>query len=164
MPFHTLHVTLQAIRNKQRLPLLTTKTAIRQINPIRPRHNSRFWRPVCIDNKHRAQTRMTHKQAALLVHRQAIRSHGAKTLKENSDFARRPVGMKGQSPDRVGPCHGDEKEFFVGRKYEPVGTYPVVYECVKFSGRREPVDFAGGVSHSGLALICEVEVALGAEY
>lgn len=161
MPVNNLYVSLQAICDVQSLVLRTAKTAIRKIDALASRNYSCLWHAIGINNKYGTETRMTDKEAALLVHCETVGASVAEGLKEQPGLGRCAIIMQRESPHGVLPGHGDEEKPFVSRQDETVWRYAILDQGIKLSVRAQSVYFAGLIRHASLPLVGKVDVVLG---
>ncbi|GAB1208135.1 hypothetical protein APSETT445_006876 [Aspergillus pseudonomiae] len=118
---------------------------------------------VRIHDKHRTEAGMADEYIPLFVHGKSVRSRTSEGLKEETDFGGRPIGMERKSPDGIGPSHGHVQKPLIGREGQAIRGNSVGDQAVKLARGREPIDTAGLVGHSRLALIGKVDVVGGGD-
>ena len=113
-----------------------------------------------VEYPHPGQARIGHQQAAVFVHRQAVRATGAIGREELPGLGHAAVCQQWHAPDAVAPCDRHKQEALVVGQHDAIGAGYVGEQHVQPSVGCQAVDAACGVVQSGLSLVGEIQVAL----
>ena len=103
-------------------------------------------------------------EPAFLIQRHAVGTGmAAAHLDEQADLARRAVAHQRQAPDRIAARHADIEHGLGLVHHQPVGARHGVHEHRQPARRVVAIDATGRVVQAGLALIGEIEIAVGSK-
>ena len=97
------------------------------------------------------------------IHRHPIGPDAAGKIRENADLGDAAIGRQWHAPNAVAAGGGDQQQIFGGVEHQAIRARHIVEQAGQLAIGRIAIHMSHRIVHAGVALVGEINIAIGCE-